>query len=570
MDLRSPEIGRRGTGSRSAGPTGSGTAGKKRACTTPANEVLTILIRLVAAWVLVNGLFLAPLWVSAAVWDTPPPWVSLEAAVIAAGMALLPHRPWSRGLTWLLAVCVVLVAGAGLADLVFQQSLGRSLNLSLDLYLVQAVYRLAVGNTGFLRTLLGIVLIVASSALTIYAAARLLAPATSSDGRGPATGPRLAAGIVGGTLALGLIGMVVPALGQRVAAPAASLLGNQWALLRAARAERLAFAADLGREPRAFAGVPDLFSGLVGHNVVLTYIESYGTAAVDDPELSAVVRPRLEAAEARLDSAGLHIVTGTLVSPTTGGQSWYAHGTMLSGLWLENQLRYELLLTSERETLVHDFRRAGYRTATIMPAITTAWPEAVRLGYDDIYTAQNIPYAGPPFYWVTMPDQFTWSFLGSVLEEATSPIFVEVGMVSSHAPWTPVLPLVDWDDIGDGTIFEPHRLDGYPPEEIWWDVAALRTGYAHSLAYSLDAMAGFAAGVLDERTLLIVAGDHQAAPWVTGASDPDVPVHVIARDPALLEPFLEWGFRPGALPRSGEGHRMDEFREWFVRAFSGA
>lgn len=528
------------------------------------------MIRLVAAWVLVNGLFLAPLWVSAAVWETPPPWVSLEAAVIAAGMALLPHRPWSRGLTWLLAVGVVVVAAAGFADLVFQQSLGRPLNLALDLYLVQAVYRLAVGNTGLLRTLVGMVLIGASSALTIYAAARLLAPASTSGGGGRRPGPRLAAGIVGGTLALGLVGLVVPALGQRVAAPAASLILDQAALLRATRAERVAFAADLAREPRAFGEVPGLFSGLEGRNVVLAYIESYGTAAIDDPELAAVVRPRLEAAEARLDSAGLHIVTGTLVSPTTGGQSWYAHGTMLSGLWLENQLRYELLLTSGRETLVHDFRRAGYRTATIMPAITTAWPEAVRLGYDDIYTAQNIPYAGPPFYWVTMPDQFTWSFLGSVLREATTPIFVEVGMVSSHAPWTPVLPLVDWETVDDGAIFEPYRLDGYPPEEIWWDVEVLREGYAHSLAYSLDAMAGFAARVLDERTLLIVAGDHQAAPWVTGASDPDVPVHVIARDPALLEPFLEWGFGPGAIPRGSEGRRMDEFRAWFVRAFSGA
>ena len=83
-------------------------------------------------------------------------------------------------------------------------------------------------------------------------------------------------------------------------------------------------------------------------------------------------------------------------------------------------------------------------------------------------------------------------------------------------------------------------------------------------------MAEFAERFLDERTLLVVLGDHQAAPWVTGASDRDVPVHVIAREPALLQPFLEWGFRPGAFPEpAGSPHRMDEFREWFVRAFSG-
>jgi hypothetical protein len=205
-----------------------------------------------------------------------------------------------------------------------------------------------------------------------------------------------------------------------------------------------------------------------------------------------------------------------------------------------------------------------------MPAITTAWPEAVRIGYDDIYTRQNIPYAGPPFYWVTMPDQFTWSFLGSLLDDATTPLFVEAGMLSSHAPWTPVLPLVAWDAIGDGAVFEPYRLDGYPPEEIWWDVDTLREGYAQSLAYALDAAAGFAARLLDERTLLIVAGDHQAAPWVTGASGPDVPVHVISRDRAVLEPFVAWGFQPGAFPdATRSAPRMDRFREWFVRAFGG-
>jgi hypothetical protein len=49
-----------------------------------------------------------------------------------------------------------------------------------------------------------------------------------------------------------------------------------------------------------------------------------------------------------------------------------------------------------------------------------------------------------------------------------------------------------------------------------------------------------------------------------------VPVHVIARDPAILEPFLDWGFVPGGRPdRAAAAPRMDEFRDWFVRAYSG-
>jgi len=530
------------------------------------------MIRLVSAWVLVNGLFMMPLWVAAALTDTPrPAWLSVEAALVVGGMALVPRRPWSRRLAWLVAGGVVLMAVATFADVVFQVSLGRRLNLSLDLYLLDAVYRLAVGNTGLLRTFFGLGAISVVAALSVFATGWLLTPVSPDDDR-PLFGlaPRFGGALIVGILSFGAIGLGVDAIGHRIVAPAASLLVNQAVQLRATRAERVVFAADLETQPRAFAEVPGLFSGLGGRNVVISYIESYGMAALEDPDFAATIRPRLEATTARIERAGLQFATGRLASPTLGGQPWYAHGTMLSGLWLDNQLRYELLLASEHETLVDDFRRAGYRTATLMPAITRAWPEGSRLGYDDIHTAQSIPYSGPPFYWVTMPDQFTWSFLGEVLLEEAGPLFLEAAMVSSHAPWTPVLPLVDWDAVADGEMFEPYRLDGYPPEEIWWDVDVLRTGYAQSIDYSLQVMAEFAERFLDDRTLLVVLGDHQAAPWVTGVEGSDVPVHVFARDALLLEPFLEWGFSPGAFPDPGSAtHRMDEFREWFVRAFSG-
>lgn len=531
------------------------------------------MIRLVSAWVLVNGLLLAPAWLSAALTGAPvPPLLAVEAAVLVGGMALLPRRPWSRGLAWPMAAGIVLVAALSFADLVFQVSLGRALNLSLDLYLLDAVYRLAVGNTGFLRTVLGLGAAIALVGVSLFLVAWLVTPTSRDDTDANRQGVRkFAAGMVGTALALGLVGLGVTAVGNRAVAPAASLVLDQARLFRATRQERATFAADLASQPRRLADVPGLLSGLAGRHVVLAYIESYGTAAIEDPQFAAVIRPVLETAAARLETSGLHIATGRLASPTLGGQSWYAHGTMLSGLWLENQLRYELLLASERETLVDDFRRAGFRTATVMPAITTAWPEAVRIGYDDVHTRQSIPYAGPPFYWVTMPDQFTWSFLARLLRDATTPVFVEAGMVSSHAPWTPVLPLLDWDAVGNGAVFEPYRMEGYPPEELWWDVDVLREGYARSLAYSLEAMAQFAERYVDERTLLIVLGDHQAAPWVTGASGPDVPVHVVTSERALLDPFLEWGFRPGGLPAPEPSTaRMDDFREWFVLAFSGA
>jgi hypothetical protein len=531
------------------------------------------MTRLVFAWVLVNGVLMVPAWLSTAFMNTPgPAWVSVEAALIVGSMSLLPRRPWTRGLAWVVAGAVLLTALVRFGDLVFQASLGRSLNLSIDLYLLDAVRRLAVGNMGALRASVGLTLITALGAGATYTMARLLGSSGSDeDAPGRVFERRVAGAIVAVVLALWVLGLGVDAVGRRVATPMASLVVDQVRLLAETRSERAAFEADLATLPGGRIDVDDPMARLEEHDVALVYLESYGMAALEDPELAAGVRRRLETAEARLGEAGVHVATGRLTSPTLGGQSWYAHGTMLSGLWLGNQLRYELMLTGGRDNLLDDFGRAGYRTATVMPAITTPWPEAERIGYDAIYTAQNIPYRGPPFYWVTMPDQFTWSFVGDLLEEDGTPLFVEVGMVSSHAPWTPVVPLVDWDAMDEGRVFEPYRLEGYPPEEIWWDVGVLRDGYAQSMAYSVEAMVQFAERFLDDGTLLIVAGDHQAAPWVTDAEDADVPVHVFARDAALLEPFLSWGFESGTLPGVAvPTHRMDRFREWFVRAYSGS
>ena len=373
--------------------------------------------------------------------------------------------------------------------------------------------------------------------------------------------------------ALGLTGDATAAARMRLATPLIQLARSQADHLSLTLRERATFASELAASRGSYADVPGLLGTLAETDVLLAFVESYGMAALDDPEFAATVRPRLDSLAARVKRAGLHLVTGMLEAPTTGGQSWYAHGSVISGLWLENQLRYDLLMASDRETLVDDFRRAGHRTAAVMPAITMSWPEGIRLGYDEVYTRQAIPYAGPPLYWVSMPDQFTWSFVERTLLPAVArrPLFAEVALVSSHAPWVPVLPMLDWDVIGDGRAFEPYRQEGHPPEELWVDVEQLRRDYARSVDYSLQAMTGFAERSLDERTLLIVSGDHQAAPWVTGAAGSLVPVHVLAKDPALIGPFLEWGFRDGAFPPA-ELHppRMDEFRDWFVHAFSGS
>ena len=105
---------------------------------------------------------------------------------------------------------------------------------------------------------------------------------------------------------------------------------------------------------------------------------------------------------------------------------------------------------------------------------------------------------------------------------------------------------------------------------MWRDSNRVREHYALSVDYAINAMIGYAERYVDDRTLLIVLGDHQAAPLITGDNaSRAVPVHAISGDPLLLQPFLDWGFKGGALPDPDQpAPGMDAFRDWFVRAFS--
>ena len=188
--------------------------------------------------------------------------------------------------------------------------------------------------------------------------------------------------------------------------------------------------------------------------------------------------------------------SGFLTAPMVGGQSWLAHASVLSGLSIDNQGRYRALLASPRRTLLHLAREAGWQTAAVMPAITLAWPEAGYFGYDRVLAAADLGYRGLPFDWVTMPDQFTLaSFERQLLAPAPRPpVFAEIALISSHAPWTPIPPLLPWDALGDGAVFDAATP---PPATrrsvVWRDEDRVRDQYRRSLDYVLRVVGGFAA-----------------------------------------------------------------------------
>ena len=512
-----------------------------------------------------------PIWIRFG--GVRPHWIALEVALLVAVFALLPRARWSAWLAWPAAGMTVLTMLLLFGDSSARMSLDRPLNLYLDAQLIGSVHNLLDGIFGAGWGLVVLVGGLAAAAVLFVVLARLLRGLTE-----PRTGwrPRLPAlAFVAVVVTLIPLRWVHPA-GVVLALPVTQLSREQARYGASMLEERQRFAAEMAEARADFSDQPRLFARLDDRDLVLAFIESYGSVALDDPRYGDVVRPALDELDAVAAARGLHVATGRMVAPSQGGMSWLGHGSAISGLWLDNQLRYELMLASGRPTLIDDLERAGYRSLAIMPQITKAWPEGRLLGYDEIRTHAEIDYRGPPLNWVTMPDQFTGSWLqrNPLADSTDGPVLVEVGMISSHAPWTPILELEPWDQIGDGEIFDRWRDAGESPESLWRDGERVREAYAGSVRYAVEAMVSWIERYLDDRVVLVALGDHQPAPLITGEGAPrTVPVHVVSTDPDVVAGFLEHGFAPGVLPPDVIGEatvpRMSELRRIMVEALSG-
>lgn len=512
------------------------------------------------------GLFVALTLPNRLDWITPAAFVALPLEFMAIGLLLLVRGRIGH---WM-KVALALMLGLGIllrgADLVTHEIFARRFNLVFDLHLLADGSRLLNGVMGsFASLVVGLLMLLASGLLCWLAFAMLGRIQSALQ-----TAPRWAAGVLG-TLLLGW------GLAQGIGWPRAQtfawdqLVAHSRDTLRSVQDVR-AFARTVGDDPLAQQPAASWFSRLEGKDVFIVFAESYGRVLLEREPFAEPMTAKLRWAQKTLAEDGVHMRSAFLTAPTVGGLSWLSHASLLSGAWIDSETRYQSLMVSERVTLNRLFRDAGWRTVAAMPAISMAWPEGAYYGYDHIYHAHNFGYEGEPFNWVTMPDQYVWSALQARErgESGRPPLMAELALISSHAPWTPVPRRVPWEQVGDGRIFNAQARSGPSPEQVWSNVNSIRDHYRRSVEYMLDVMVSYLQQYGDEDLVLLVLGDHPPAPMVSGDPDGrDVPVHLIARDPAVIEAIAHWQWQPGLLPDANAPvWRMDGLRDRFVEAFS--
>ncbi|RJF87602.1 sulfatase [Oleomonas cavernae] len=502
-------------------------------------------------------------------WDQVQPQillqVPLELPVLVLLFALLPWRFTAFAAGLLLALLVTLK----FADMGAQQFLGRPFNLVLDSHLLGpgwVVFAAAAGWPVALAAAAGTVAALGLLAFVLVKSMVVLARLVA--------GYRRVTGLAAAALTVAGAGLMAWPSQQLVAAGTSRLALTEAETTWASIDDLVAFGAEAAVDP--FRAVPpdQLLSGLAGKDVLVVFVESYGRSALDNPWYADGVRATLAGFDRTLAAKGFAARSGFLVSPTFGGQSWLAHSTLAAGLRIDNQRRYDTLVVSDRSTLTHDFQRAGWRTVAVMPGITKAWPEAGFFGYDQVYAAQDLGYRGLPFDWVTMPDQFTLEAFDR-LERRTPgrrPLMVEMALLSSHLPWTPLPALIPWDRVGDGRVFDGFAQAGDPPDVVWRDPGRVRDQYRRSIEYSLSVLASYIATRGDKDLVVIALGDHEPIALVSGeGGGHQVPVHVIAGDPAVLARLEGWGFTPGMVPAADAPvWPMEALRGRLLAAFTPA
>jgi phosphatidylglycerophosphate synthase len=356
-------------------------------------------------------------------------------------------------------------------------------------------------------------------------------------------------------------------------ASAATLAVDEVRAVRAGIKDRAVFADELQRDRFRDTPADQLLTGLRGKDVIVAFVESYGVVGLED----SVVSPHVDAALAdgteRLQAAGFHARSAFLTSPTFGGASWLAHSTLHSGVWVNRQWRYDQLVASDRFTLSQAFKRAGWRTVDDVPANNRDWPQRAFYGYDKVYDQRNLGYLGPTFAYAPMPDQYVLLALQrfELAKRDRRPVFAEVDMVSSHAPWTRIPELIDWDDVGNGSAFNSMPVDQVSTGALWSDHDQVRAAYGRSVEYSLNALFSFVQRYGNDDLVLVVLGDHQPSTIVTGLRPElshDVPISVIAHDPAVLDQIAGWGWEDGLRPSpQAPVWPMNAFRDRFLTAF---
>ncbi|MEL7043819.1 MAG: hypothetical protein AAGL66_02205 [Pseudomonadota bacterium] len=322
--------------------------------------------------------------------------------------------------------------------------------------------------------------------------------------------------------------------------------------------------------------LPTDLSRLAGGDFLMFFIESYGRVLWDDPKFRDDLLPVFAQRSRELEQSGYRIASIFAESTTFGGASWVAHMSVMTGVECRNSVAWERLLHSSVRPLPSYFRAQGYETVSVMPAMDIDhWPDGEFFQFNRHLWFKDLGYDGPKYAWSQMPDQFALlQFDKQVLSATSEPVFAEVALTSSHAPFSerPLFHAGAWTEAALNAT-----LAGKTPRRtraIW---AIDPDNYPRAIDYSVRSVTHFLKHHYRREGVAVIMGDHQPPRTVHRAEQLDevrrfhVPLHIITANSAVHEALLKRGFSDGWFPdENAETIPMHGLRGLFLETLSGA
>ncbi|MEM7132074.1 MAG: sulfatase-like hydrolase/transferase [Chloroflexota bacterium] len=290
-------------------------------------------------------------------------------------------------------------------------------------------------------------------------------------------------------------------------------------------------------------------------NIYLIFVESYGSVLYKRPHFRPDYLRLLKELDEELAAHDWHSVSNFSTSTTWGGGSWMAYNSFLFGLridvhpqflYLRNRYRY-----ATYPDLGHYLKSQGYRyfraSSLSVEMTDSEWAQYIHYyGVDEWLRYRDLAYTGERYSWgPSPPDQYTLGFLHErMLESAPNqPHLAFLITQNSHYPWRPLPQVIDdWHNFNQGSFPSPNAAKGLT------GLDAQRANYLAAIKNQLSVMVHFITHVLsqqDENAIVVLVGDHQP-PRVARRDDGfETPIHIIGRDPALVQTLAVFGFQPG-------------------------
>jgi hypothetical protein len=472
-----------------------------------------------------------------------PSWdlVVVVALALATGLGRWP-RGAVAALLGFLAVFVVAAGLLGFGQGFAVREFGYDVSLALDLQYVPELFHMMwrTESGAWFAFHLACLIVAAGVLIAAVVAALVHLHRRARDVRGRrAVALGVAAYLALGAATLGPSGPLVVVAFEQL----------DFALHRSDRLREIG--RTLEEESRALRRDP-LVLGSDPPSIYVIVVESYGQAIFARDDLAGV-EAEIVAGAAELATAGGYTIRSRLLrSPVFGGSSWMADATMLCGVKIRNQKRYAALYESDLECLPRTLAKAGYHRV-LAAANTTFIDDRFRkmFPFDRSYLRDDFGYVGPRYSWSYVPDQFVLHAVDrlELAPPRDRPVFAFFMLTSSHHPWRKVPAYLErWEDLGDGAIYDTLPAESYANNFVTGEY--LR-GYAASTRYAMRTVFDYLLRLpAERRPLILVLGDHQPRRPVGDLKhDPwTVPVHVLSRDPALVEGFAALGYAPGIVP----------------------